>query len=234
MTLDASLPLFYCEDALLEEGRVVTLPPGEARHARSRRLEPGMPVGVVNGRGMAAGGRLTGDGLGVLLEFLEARLGEPAQDVCVFVGAAEHARMEWAVEKGTECGARGFWFVSTERSQRAHAAALASRRSRLLRIAAEAVKQCRRSLRPFIEGPVSFREALSIAPAPLFVASFHAEPETIQFSGPASLFVGPEGGFSQPELDAFRDLGAQFFSLGSRILRVETAVTAALTRLVKS
>ncbi|HQR46526.1 MAG TPA: 16S rRNA (uracil(1498)-N(3))-methyltransferase, partial [Thermoanaerobaculia bacterium] len=44
--------------------------------------------------------------------------------------------------------------------------------------------------------------------------------------------LGPEGGFDGPETLLFEQAGARPFSLGPRILRLETAVVAALTLLV--
>jgi 16S rRNA (uracil1498-N3)-methyltransferase len=43
-----------------------------------------------------------------------------------------------------------------------------------------------------------------------------------------NLFVGPEGGFSDDEIELARALGAVVFGLGPRILRGETAALAAL------
>jgi len=68
--------------------------------------------------------------------------------------------VEWAIEKGTECGAAGFILIDAERSQRAHVAALAKRVARLVRIAEEATKQCDRTIVPFVEGPRSTEEFL--------------------------------------------------------------------------
>ncbi len=48
---------------------------------------------------------------------------------------------------------------------------------------------------------------------------------------PTTLIMGPEGGFVQSEVENFRALGCQFFDLGERILRVETAVVAAIAKL---
>lgn len=49
--------------------------------------------------------------------------------------------------------------------------------------------------------------------------------------GPATLCVGPEGGFIPYEIDKLKEAGAQAVHLGSRILRVETAVPVLVSRL---
>lgn len=50
-----------------------------------------------------------------------------------------------------------------------------------------------------------------------------------EIQGPVTLILGPEGGFIPYELDHFRRLGMTFFTLGERVLKVETAVTAAVS-----
>jgi 16S rRNA (uracil1498-N3)-methyltransferase len=50
--------------------------------------------------------------------------------------------------------------------------------------------------------------------------------------GSAVVAIGPEGGFAPPEISLFEEDSSLFFSLGSRILRLETAVVVALARLV--
>ena len=80
----------------------------------------------------------------------------------VALACAEPARIEWAVEKGTECGAAGFALLACERSQKGHVTALSSpaRLERLRRIAVEATKQCDRTIVPFVEGPKSTEDFL--------------------------------------------------------------------------
>ncbi|MGI2026867.1 16S rRNA (uracil(1498)-N(3))-methyltransferase [Endozoicomonas acroporae] len=52
-----------------------------------------------------------------------------------------------------------------------------------------------------------------------------------QISGPAVLAIGPEGGFIDYEVDKLEQTGFQRIHLGPRILRVETAVTAIVSKL---
>jgi 16S rRNA (uracil1498-N3)-methyltransferase len=94
--------------------------------------------------------------------------------VTVALACAEPARVEWAIEKGTECGAAGFVLLDAERSQRSHVAALSKRIPRLVRIAEEATKQCDRTIVPPVEGPWStedfLRRVRGETPFLLFVA----------------------------------------------------------------
>jgi 16S rRNA (uracil1498-N3)-methyltransferase len=142
----------------------------EREHVRSRRLRDGSEVVVLDGKGLRARGALARKGTAVALfpfeespsfSSLSSTLhGEPANRVTVALACAEPSRVEWAIEKGTECGAAGFVLLDAERSQRAHVAALAKRIPRLVRIAEEATKQCDRTIVPLVEGPKSTEDFL--------------------------------------------------------------------------
>jgi 16S rRNA (uracil1498-N3)-methyltransferase len=237
----------------------------ERAHVRSRRLRDGDEVVALDGLGARARACLTRRGTALRLLAFEgdprhsssllkpsspafaSLQGEPALRVTVLLACAEPRRIEWAVEKGTECGAAGFVLLEAERSQRAHVAALKTRTTRLCRIAAEATKQCGRTLVPTIEGPMEIEDFLrredrrGEARRPLAVADAGSGPlrsvlRSSAFSDSSSrgvvIAVGPEGGFNPAELFSFEEFGALRVSLGPRILRLETAVVAALTLLV--
>jgi 16S rRNA (uracil1498-N3)-methyltransferase len=217
----------------------------ERDHVRSRRLRDGDEVVVLDGKGLRARGRLTRDGAAVALFTFEeksssspslfSRLpGEPANRVTVALACAEPARVEWAIEKGTECGAAGFVLLDAERSQRSHVAALSKRMSRLIRIAEEAVKQCDRTIVPFVEGPKSAEDFLrGLGEEKLLVADPRGAPIASFAPGaPVVVAIGSEGGFAPAEISSFGEKSPVFLSLGPRILRLETAVVVALARLV--
>lgn len=85
-----------------------------------------------------------------------------------------------------------------------------------------------RRFRPFIEdelAPLAGDYPRRLLAHPLPTATLPSEPAP---SGRQLLAIGPEGGWLDFEVAAFRDQGFQFFSLGSRILRVDTAVPALL------
>lgn len=233
-----------------EEHREISLKVEEREHVRSRRLRDGDEVVAIDGKGARALAVLAKGGSAIALlpskqifssslsfssssSSLSPLPGEPANRIVVALACAEPARIEWAIEKGTECGAAGFVLLDAERSQRAHVAALAKRIPRLVRIAEEATKQCDRTLVPFVEGPKSTEEFLRrVRGERVLVADAGGAPLSGPFDGPAVVAVGPEGGFAPPEISLFEENSSLFFSLGPRILRLETAVVVALTRLV--
>jgi len=234
-----------------EDAREILLRKEERDHVRSRRLGDGDEVVAIDGKGLRAPGVLARRGTAVELAVSpskkisgaprpvpgeEPHPGEPRNRVVVGLACAEPARVEWAIEKGTECGAAGFVLLACERSQKSHVAALSSpaRLARLARIAVEATKQCDRTLVPFVEGPKSTGDFLGrVRGEELFVAS----PGGAALPAPtlpraAIVVIGPEGGFAPPEISSFAEKSPVFFSLGPRILRLETAVVVALARLV--
>jgi 16S rRNA (uracil1498-N3)-methyltransferase len=229
-----------------EENREILLRKEEREHVRSRRLRDGSEVIVLDGKGLRVRGRLARSGTAVTIfsspfkESLSSSSssllpGEPANRVTVLLACAEPARVEWAIEKGTECGAVGFVLLDAERSQRAHVAALSKRIPRLVRIVEEATKQCDRTVVPFVEGPRSTEEFLRrlvgregfVVLDPSGIAA-----ERPDAHGDMVVAIGPEGGFAPAELSLFAEKSPVFLSLGPRILRLETAVVAALARLV--
>jgi 16S rRNA (uracil1498-N3)-methyltransferase len=229
-----------------EEHQEISLKVEEREHVRSRRLKDGDEVVAIDGKGARARAVLAGGGAAIALlpskqifssssssSSLSSLPGEPSNRVVVALACAEPARVEWAIEKGTECGAAGFILLDTERSQRAHVAALAKRIPRLVRIAEEAMKQCDRTIVPFVEGPKSTEDFLrGLRGERVLVADAGGAPLSGSFGGAAIVAIGAEGGFAPPEISLFEEESSLFFSLGPRILRLETAVVVALARLV--
>jgi 16S rRNA (uracil1498-N3)-methyltransferase len=227
-----------------EEHLKISLKVEEREHVRSRRLKDGDEVVAIDGKGARAAAVLAGGGSAIALlpskrifssSFsLSSLPGEPANRVVVALACAEPARVEWAIEKGTECGAAGFVLLDAERSQRSHVAALTKRLPRLVRIAEEATKQCDRTLVPFVEGPTSTEEFLGGLRGETLVVLDPAAPAggPRAGSGASAVAIGPEGGFAPAEISSFAEKSPVFLSLGPRILRLETAVVVALARLV--
>jgi 16S rRNA (uracil1498-N3)-methyltransferase len=238
-----------------EENEEIPLRVEERDHVRSRRLRDGDEVVALDGKGLRLRAKLAHGGSALVLLPLEeisssssapssslpiSLPGEPGNRVTVLIACAEPARVEWAIEKGTECGAAGFVLLACERSQKAHVAALSSpaRLERLRRIAVEATKQCDRTIVPFVEGPKSMEDFLRGLRGETLIV---ADPSGgRQSPGPGPLLgaeetvlaIGPEGGFTHDEISLFAERSAVFLTLGPRILRLETAVVVALARLV--
>jgi 16S rRNA (uracil1498-N3)-methyltransferase len=143
-------------------------------------------------------------------------------------------RMEWAIEKCTELGVARVVPVISHRTEPRLAAAAAQRRERWQRIAGQASEQSRRSSPPEISLAVKLREALALPGNPRIVLAENQEEIMLKdalgpvFSGTeVTLAIGPEGGWTEPELELFRQTNWTMASLGGTIVRAETAAIAA-------
>jgi 16S rRNA (uracil1498-N3)-methyltransferase len=144
-------------------------------------------------------------------------------------------RFEWAIEKATELGVARVIPLLAARTEAHLAKAAAQRAERWRRIAHEAAQQSRRAAEPAIEVPILLGQALKDSShhhSRIVLAE--AEKESYLENAlqdavpPIALAVGPEGGWTNEEVSAFTSAGWRTASLGSTILRAETAAIAAL------
>ena len=152
--------------------------------------------------------------------------------VHLYIAIFKFDRFEWAVEKCTELGVTNIVPVIAARTD-AHLAIAAKKRvERWRRIAQEASQQSRRHSAPEVYNPEKLGKAFDTAPGRRIVLSEVERGQgllcLLKNSLEFSLAVGPEGGWSGSELDLFQSNGWSSASLGTTILRAETAATAAL------
>lgn len=142
-------------------------------------------------------------------------------------------RMEWAIEKCTELGAACIIPAVARRTESHLATAAVKRVERWRRVARQAAEQSRRISVPEITSPMRIDEVAALSAGTRIVLDeserdakladfFSEEPSTV------ALAFGPEGGWTQEELKLFHDGGWKSASLGTTILRAETASIAAL------
>ncbi len=158
---------------------------------------------------------------------------EPAIEVVLYQSLIRPNRFDIAIEKGTELGVARFVPVVHARSQIEEASQ--GRAERWRRLVVEAAEQCGRGRLPAIDPPLPYEEALASAPGVL-VVPYEAEsanrladylralperPQTV------SLFIGPEGGYTDEEIALARGSGAALVTLGRQVLRSETAAVVA-------
>ena len=154
--------------------------------------------------------------------------------VVLYFGLTSREKVEWVLQKGTEVGVAGFQPFISERTL-VQSSELSSRKvERWEKIIQEAAEQSRRSRLPEFYLPVSFSQCLEEAAVENslnLVAWEDAESKGQSFkdalagyqTGSIGLFVGPEGGYSEEEVKLAQSHGCRIVSLGSRILRMETA-----------
>jgi 16S rRNA (uracil1498-N3)-methyltransferase len=164
---------------------------------------------------------------------------EPAVTLVLYQSLISANRFDLVLEKGSEIGVSRFVPIASARSQIKFDEQLPlARAARWERIVVEAAEQCGRGRVPVVDPPLPFGEAIRSAGG-LKLLSWEGEKKQGLGSylrslpsgpGAVSLFIGPEGGFDDGEVELARAEGAVLLSLGSRLLRSETAgiVAAAL------
>jgi len=142
-------------------------------------------------------------------------------------------RMDWAIEKCTELGVARIIPVIARRTEAHLAAAAAKRVERWQRLVRQAAEQCRRVSPPEVSQPIKLKDALALQGSTRILLS-ESEKDTMLTdalqAAPSSivLALGPEGGWTDAEIDQFREAGWSSASLGVTILRAETAAIAAV------
>jgi 16S rRNA (uracil1498-N3)-methyltransferase len=170
---------------------------------------------------------------------IHSKYHEPAVDVTLAVSLLKNpARFDFLVEKATELGVRHIIPLKCERTISSH-----EKHDRLEKLAIAAMKQCGRSWLPRIAPLMPLDELFSSSsqdlkflpheksdPMQSITSTFHRYPacKTVL------IVVGPEGGFSEEEVQ--QALGAGFLpvSLGVRRLRAETAAIVAASQVIKT
>ncbi len=200
--------------------------------ARVLRAQVGQEFDVATGAGVKRG-RITNIAQGRI----EFELGEeiPATatlNVTLLLSIVKFDRMEWAIAKCTELGAARIIPVIARRTEAHLAAAAPNRVARWQRIARQASEQSRRASPPEISQPMKLKEA-AVVPGGLRVVLAESEhavmlKDVLQSRSPGVVLAfGPEGGWTDAELELFRGAGWVFASLGTTVLRAETAAIAA-------
>jgi 16S rRNA (uracil1498-N3)-methyltransferase len=143
-------------------------------------------------------------------------------------------RMEWAIEKSVELGAIRIIPVVAQHTEAHLARAAQKRGERWQRIALQASEQSRRASVPEISQPVALQTAVTMAEGTRIVLAESEKQMMLKDALPANpaagqvtMAFGPEGGWTESELKLFDEAGWIAASLGSTILRAETAVIAA-------
>lgn len=231
-----SAPLFLVES--LPAGTSFTLDGPEGHHAATvQRLRVGEVLLLADGRGGTARAEVTAVGKGSVDVTLGEQAWAPAADprLVVVQGIAKGDRGELAVQAMTEAGVDEIvpWAASRSvaqwRGDRGFKA-----RDKWAATAREAAKQARRSWLPVVAGEPDCSTKQVAARIANAAAAFVLHEEATERlttvplpgSGEIVLVVGPEGGISDTELDAFA--GAVPVRLGDAVLRTSTAGVAAL------
>lgn len=167
---------------------------------------------------------------------------DPQIDLTLYQCSLKQDKFEWVLQKATELGVTRIAPVLSQRSVVRPLAALAAKRTRWSAILREATEQCGRTRPPVLleaielsaielpEGAVGFlaweeagEDAPTLGRATATLCTTGPQPLP-----PLALLIGPEGGLTSDEVERLAARGWRIVTLGSRILRAETAALAAV------
>lgn len=161
--------------------------------------------------------------------------GKPSLQLSLLLAIVKFDAFEWALEKATELGVSRIVPLAAERSEKNLISAAAKRSERWGKILLESSQQSRRLSLPVLE-PLQVVEEVFDNPSAgvRLLLSERADAPPVrsvlreQKGTSAALAIGPEGGWTDRELGLARQSGFREASLGSLILRTETAVITGL------
>ncbi len=236
--MSPSLHRFFLPSPL-ETGQTVELPE-HLRHQLLRvlRVQPGDEIVLFDGRGTDFRATVeVARPTQVIVRLTDAQPSRPLPPppITLFVALLRHDHFDLVVEKATELGVVGLVPLRTQRTVvRLDERAVQNRLARWQRIALEASEQCGRGVLPEITPPCSLAEALERARTLRSVLFWEAQGisniagETFAPDTPLALFVGPEGGWTDDEIELFQRYDVRPLSLGPLTLRAETAAIAGI------
>lgn len=236
---------FFVSENDIGDSVIVITDPDDLRHMRKvLRLKAGDEIEVsdsVKWEYSAVIENLTGDSAVLRICDKQAFSREPSVHVTLFQGVPKASKMDEIVKKCTEMGVSEIYPVFMDRTVVVEKDGFQKKIARWQKIAAEAVKQCRRGKVPEIGDRLLFPDMVRML-GDFDAVIFPYENEmgrTIKDalrSGEAArrlaVIIGPEGGFSDSEAEKLKSSGADCVSLGKTILRTETAGLAAISMIM--
>ena len=246
------MPRFFVRQERIENG-IVTLTGDDAHHiARSLRMAVGESITVCDMQANEYECRIIEfeDDVAVRAEILSVSRSdtEPPLKITLFQALSKGDKLDTVIQKAVECGV---WRIVPFESERCvvkvKAEAEERKTDRRRRIAAEAAKQCGRSILPDVTATVSFERALQMAGESQIGLFCYEGDGTLALGRvleqrlvadaegrypDVAVVIGSEGGFSIAEAELAKSSGLLPIGLGKRILRTETAPVFALSCIV--
>lgn len=210
------------------------------------RMRSGAEIILLDGKGHAAHAviqELYKSKLIVDITSIENIPCEPEREIILCSAVLKRENFEWVIEKATELGAMTIVPILAERTIKT-----GLKMERLVRIAREAVEQCGRGNVPTIHEPMTLDDALKFVkdvPRKIFChppvdlrnsknTGVHCSHiSTTPLPKKIACFIGPEGGWTEKEVDLASEFGCEVLGLTSLTLRAETAAIIAVHRAVE-
>lgn len=235
---------FFVEPSQIQDNKII-ITGKDVNHIKNvLRMKPGEEIAVSNGLdgkeyhcGIA---EWYEDRIVCDLFFVKEEGVELASKIYLFQGLPKADKMELIIQKAVELGVYEIIPVASKRAVvKLDAKKAESKLIRWQAIAEAAAKQSKRGIIPKIKEVMSFQEAVAYSSCaqvkiiPYELAQGMERTKEI-ISGirpgePVAVFIGPEGGFAEEEIEMAMQAGIEPVTLGRRILRTETAGMAVLS-----
>lgn len=215
-----------------------------AAHAKVLRLKNGDDVTICDGEGtdyICTVSDVANGQISLVVHSADPSQSEPKVACSVYMAFSKADKFEHVIQKATELGAAELvCFPSVRCVSRPDEKSLVKKLDRWQKIAASAAEQSRRGRIPQVIALLSYSSALKRAAEADLAVCFYENEEQLTFRAAieaapfrtASLLTGPEGGFESEEVRQAAEAGLKICTLGSRILRCETAPLCALSALM--
>lgn len=243
---------FIAPELVKEMGVYLSLPKELAHQVRDvLRLNLGEKLILLDNQGNEILATVEGSSrAGVIVQLLERHPGKQPSPIRIVLcqGLLKSARFEWILEKGTELGVAAFAPILCRRSTAGLEDAGTNKILRWQRIIQEATEQCGRPTLPELLPIRPLSQALSeITPGSLAImpweeaegrslrdvlAGIRVRVAGVVIPQNILLFIGPEGGLTAEETTLARKHSVQVVTLGTRILRAETAALASVANVM--
>ena len=235
---------FFVEPSQIQGNKIIITGKDVSHIKNVLRMKPGEEIAVSNGLdgkeyhcGIA---EWYEDRIVCDLFFVKEEGVELASKIYLFQGLPKADKMELIIQKAVELGVYEIIPVASKRAVvKLDAKKAESKLIRWQAIAEAAAKQSKRGIIPKIKEVMSFQEAVAYSSCaqvkiiPYELAQGMERTKEI-ISGirpgePVAVFIGPEGGFAEEEIEMAMQAGIEPVTLGRRILRTETAGMAVLS-----
>ncbi len=222
----------YFMEQPLRTGELVRFSPEQAHHAGTVvRLDNERIRLVHDGRAFFAVGQKKGKEFYALVEEEDPRNNELDTEVTLAMALIRREKMEFVLQKATELGVAR---IVPFESSRCVVHAKKEKKDRWESIVTEAARQCKRNRIPVLEEAVPFDRLKEFRCGTDLACYEKASAESLRVASclkgkACTVVIGPEGGFSEAEMEELAVWGFIPVTLGSRILRAETAALYALS-----
>ena len=226
----------YFADTPLKVGEIYQFSDSQAHHAGNVvRLDHEMIRLVYNGIGYFAEGYCEGREFKAMVLSQDTSINELKMKFTVCPALIRRDKFELVLQKLTELGVyRIVPFTSSRCIVKADADKKNKQMQRWHAIVQEASEQCKRNVIPEITEPVKLNQLEQYLSDCNFAAYERAGTAARMLSqamhgNSGTIAIGPEGGFSEAEVQRLSEMGYESISLGNRILRAETAAVYAMS-----